>query len=287
MNKFYLIILIAALIAIGYGIYNKLSHLSIIVNFKDMEPFEKNLSVYYKGFKVGKTTKIYPDKHYKNTFVKLNLHPADVELPDNIRARVQKSNRTDYINLVAPDEASVVMLKNGDIIQGELSKDINKLLSDKLNNGGLDTIFNDADSLMQSANKTVQSLGNLFDNINEILSDVKGDIKTASSNLAKATSNLENLSSNLDSALDGKTMKDSAQNIKDTTENIKNITTDLNNITTQVDRATMPILNSALCHVNGTAKNADEISLGIKHTLSKKMGLSRLLFGKPVSNICD
>ena len=124
MNRLYIVIVILTLILTGYFVYNKLAFLNVVVSFDELEPFEKQLPVYYKGFKVGKSVKVYPDKHYKNTFVKLKLYPADVELPNNISARIQKSKRTDYFNLIAPDEASVILLKDGDTIKGELNATI-------------------------------------------------------------------------------------------------------------------------------------------------------------------
>lgn len=286
MNRIYIIFLVFILSLIGFLIYNKFDHLNLIVKFSELEPFEKQLPVYYRGFKVGNSTRIYPDKHYKYTYVKLQVYPANVELPKNIRARVQQINKKDFINLIAPEDASVILLKNGDMIDGEISKDINKLLSDKLSSGGLDDIFNESTTLMESANVTVKNLGELFAQINSILTDVRGDIILASSNLAKTTTNLENISANLNTSLDKESMSNSVDNIEKTTENIKIITDDIKNITEQIDKATVPIVNSVLCQTNSTMKNANEITGGIKNTLKKHMGLGKVLFGKPISNEC-
>ena len=287
MNRLYIVIVILTLILTGYFVYNKLAFLNVVVSFDELEPFEKQLPVYYKGFKVVKSVKVYPDKHYKNTFVKLKLYPADVELPNNISARIQKSKRTDYFNLIAPDEASVILLKDGDTIKGELSKDINKILSEQLSDGSIDNIIDDASTLMESANVTVQNLGDVFAQISSILTEIRGDIILASSNIAKTTTNLENMSDNLNKSLDKESMTTSVGNIEQTTENIKDITSSLNDISIQIDKTTMPIVNSVLCQTYSTVKNTNEITGGIKNTLKKRLGLAKIMFGRPISNNCE
>ncbi len=256
----------------------------VVVKFDNLEPFDKQVPVYYKGFKVGKSVKIYPDKNYLNTYLKLKLAPADVQLPDNITAKLQKSNKTNYINLIPPEEASVTRIKEGDVIQGTAAKDINSLLSEKLSEGSLDTIIDNTSTLMESTNAAVKELGTIFSQVNEIMSDIKGDIKIASTNLAKTSANLENISSNLNSSLNEETMKNSVDNIEKSTQNIKEITTNLNSVSEQIDKVTIPAVNSVLCHTNSTVKNTNEITGGIKNTLKKNFGLGKLLFGKPVSN---
>jgi len=284
MNKIYVVIIIFALLIAGFFVYNRFAYLNIIVKFDTLEPFQKQVPVYYKGFKVGKSVKIYPDKHYQNTYIKLQLTPADVELPRNIIAKLQTSRNTDFINLIPPEEAEVKKIKEGDIIEGTAEKDINGMLTDKLASGSLDSIVDNASNLMDSANQTVKELGIIFSQINEILADVKTDIKTTTSNLAKTTQNLENLSANVNNSLDSGTIDNSVNNIEQTTENIKGVTTNLNSITEQIDKVTIPSVNSILCQTHSTVKNTNEITHGIKHTLKKHMGLGRIIFGKPINN---
>ena len=88
------------------------------------------------------------------------------------------------------------------------------------------------------------------------------------------------MSSNLNNSIEEKSVKNTVNNIEKTTDNIKEITT-------QIDKTTMPIVNSVLCNTNSTMCNVNVISGGIKRTLQKRMGLGRLLFGRPVDNQCN
>ncbi len=256
-------------------LYNKLAFLNLVVKFDDLEPFEKQMNVYYKGFKIGKTTKIYPDKDYQNTYLRLKIHPHDIKLPNNITARIKKSTLNNYISIEYPDSPSLTNIKNYDEIKGKVSKDITTALNDNV-----DTIVEDATTLVESANVTVQNLGEVFAQVNEILTDIRGDIKLASSNLAKTTSNIESMSAKLDNSLDEKGVNNSIKNIEETTKNIQEITK-------QIDKTTMPIINSTLCETNATVRNVKEITGGIKHTLKKHMGFGRILFGKPINEECQ
>ena len=74
MRKLVVIILILLSAVAVWFAYQKLAYLNILVKFDDLEPFERKMNVYYKGFKIGKTTKIFPDKDYKNTYLKYYLN---------------------------------------------------------------------------------------------------------------------------------------------------------------------------------------------------------------------
>lgn len=286
MKKFYIIIIILSSIVTGIFIYNRFAFLHVTVKFDNLEPFEKQVPVYYKGFKVGKSTKIYPDANYNNTFLNLQISPSDVRLPKNITAKLQKGGGRSFINLLPPETASVEKIKDGDIIKGETVKDINGMLSDKLASGSLDSIIDNSSNLLESANQTMQELGGIFTQINEILTDTRKDIKTASSSLAKTTVNLENISKNLNNALNKDALENSSKNIEETTKNIKEISENLNSVSKQIDEVSMPLINSAVCNTNSTMKNVNEITKGIKNTLQKRLGLAKIMFGKPIDKKC-
>lgn len=283
MNKIYVIILCLTLATIGFLLYNKFAHVSVIVKFDELEPFEKQMNVYYKGFKVGRTTKIYPDKNYENTFIEMRLYPYNINLPDNIEAKIKRTKTSTYINIIAPASPSIKRISNNQIIKGKSTKDINSLINDSLGEDGLDEIIDDATNLMETANVTVKNLGDIFLQVNEIITEIRGDINIAADNLAKTTTNLEKMSANLSNGLDEESIKGSVTNIEETTKNIKEITKNLDKITNQIDKQTIPIVNSVLCETNSTVKNVNEITGGIKNTLKKKRGLSKILFGKPIS----
>ena len=276
MKKIYIILLVLACVATSYLFYNKVAFLNVIVEFDELEPLERKMPVYYKGFKIGKSGKIFPDKHYTKTFVKLKISPSNIELPSNVKARIEKNRNIDYINILYPDDVSLKKLTEGTIIKGCISKDIKDLLSDQLNEANVEGIISDTTNLISNTNNTINELGNIFTEVNALIKEIKPDIKRTTLNLAKATENLENLSKNINTSVEKETIKNSLENIEKTTENIKHISK-------QIDKVTMPIVNSTLCNTNETMKNTKEISCGLKETLKKHFGIGRILFGRPIS----
>ncbi len=284
MKKLYVFFVLVILAGIFFLLYQKFAYLNIVVKFDDLEPLEKQMNVYYKGFKIGKTTKIYPDKNYQNTYLKLKIFPHNINLPENISARIKKSRNIAYISILYPDNPALSKIKNNVVIKGTLSKDINSILNEKFDDDGIDEIVDDATTLMESANITIQNLGDIFLEIDEIIKESKNDIRSTISSLADSAENLEQISSNLKESLKKEQMAKSIGNIEKTTENINEITKNLNKITYQIDNTTLPIVNSVLCETNSTVKNVDDITSGIKNTLKKRFGLGRIMFGKPIQD---
>ena len=54
MKKFVFTVLILFIIAIAFFIYEAVSYTTVVAKFNDLEPFEKQMNVYFKGFKIGK-----------------------------------------------------------------------------------------------------------------------------------------------------------------------------------------------------------------------------------------
>lgn len=275
MKKLYIIILILVCIVTFYFFYNKVAFLNVIVSFDELEPFDKKLPVYYKGYKIGKSGKIFPDKDYVKTYVKLKITPSDIKLPSNVTARIEKTDSKDFINIIYPNDVSLKKLSEGDVIKGTISKDLNDILVA----GGVDNLISDTATLLESANTTVGTLNEIFTQINDIVKDSRKDIKLATANLAKTTTNLEKMTANLNSSLDKKTMEKSVKNIESATKSISEITT-------QIDKTTIPMVNGVICQTNSTMENVNEITGGVKATLKKHWGLGRLMFGRPISKDC-
>lgn len=277
MNKIYIITLIITLSIIGIFLYNKLAFLNIIVKFDELEPFEKQMNVYYKGFKIGKTTKIYPDENYQNTYIKLKITPHNIKLPNNIIAKIQKKKTKEYINIIYPEAPSIKNIEENDIIKGNICKDINSILNNTIEENDVDEIIDETSSLIESANITIQNLNKIFVQVNEIIENSKNDIHITTKNIAKTTENVERISRKLDNSIEEENLNSAILNINETTENIKEISQNINNTTKQIDKVTIPIINSITC-------DGKEITNGIKKTLRKRLGLTKLLFGKPISD---
>lgn len=285
MKKFHVIIIILITLLTLFLLYNKLAFMNIIVKFDELEPFEKQMAVYFKGFRIGKTTKIYPDKDYQNTYLKLRLYRGKVNLPSNSTVKIRKIKAGSYVDVLYPNEPTLSRLKDNDEIKGTISKDIAELIENKLNGGELDLIVDDTANLIENANTAIVSLNEIFIQVRDTIEEIRPDIVKIVSNFADTSSNLKNTSETINLAINSDNAKTSFLNITDTTENIKLITENIEDITKQIDDVTMPITNSVLCETQQTMKNVNEISFGLKNTLKKQFGFGRLIFGRPVS--CD
>jgi methyl-accepting chemotaxis protein len=205
----------------------------------------------------------------------LKLKAKKAKFPKNIWANIKKKKTGGYVDIEYPDEPSLIKLKNNDEISGFITKDISSLLEDE----NLQDIIDDTGSLVENASVAVQNLNGIFLEVRTIISDNRNNIDLIIKNLADMSSNLKNMSVKLDDTLSNENINSSMENINTATENIKQITS-------QVDNTTIPIVNRILCETYSTSKNAKEITGGVKNTLKKKMGLSRLMFGKPISDDC-
>lgn len=276
MKKLLISLILIFFVISGYFLYEHFSYTNILVKFDKLEPFEKQMNVYFKGFKVGKTTKIYPNNDYTNTFLKVKLKTKQARFPSNIKVNIKKKKSGGYVDIIYPDEPNLAHLKNNDEIQGLITRDISSLMESE----NIEDIVDNAGNLIENANIAVQSLNGIFVEIRGVISDNRNNINIIVRNLTKSTENLEKLTASLEKSFSGDEIETSMTNIKETTNNVKQITL-------QIDRTTLPIVNSSLCETYSTLKNASEITNGVKNTLKKRMGLSRLFFGRPISKDCD
>ena len=121
-------------------IIHNLYNMHITAVFSDLEPFPKNLNVYYKGFKLGRTVRVHPSKDFTDTHVEMILNAKNLSLPDNTTAKMKSKNKKDYIELEYPDAPSITFLKNHSIIQGKKGLNIGDYIDKQAEAGGLDEI---------------------------------------------------------------------------------------------------------------------------------------------------
>ena len=99
-----------------FFLYNKLSYMDVLVRFDELEPFERQMPVYFKGFKMGKTTKIFPDDDFQNTYLKLRLKKSKMKFPSNISVNIKMKKNGGYVNILYPNEPTLKKLKENDVI---------------------------------------------------------------------------------------------------------------------------------------------------------------------------
>ena len=84
-----------------------------------------------------------------------------------------------------------------------------------------------------------------------------------------------------DAIIEGRQGEDDAPVTEDTFENIAGATKNLEEVSANLNQM-MPYIDATIMDVNSTMCNVNQISKGILETLQKRMGLMKLLIGKPV-----
>lgn len=298
MKKFLILILGAILGIAGFTfVVHNLFNMHITAVFEDLEPFPKNLNVYYKGFKLGRTVRVHPSKDFTNTHVEMILNAKDLSLPDNTTAKMRTKNKKDYIELEYPTAPSITYLKNHSMIYGKKSLNIGDYIDKQAEAGGLDEIKENLNNTVASAGDTLDALTELFGTANDILKDLRPSLKITGENLAATSQNLAETSAELNQSVRPKRLHNSFANIEQTTKNIERTTKNLeqasqniSNVTAHVNNNTITIMdcviansNTIIDNINKILANTNDIVNGFKVTLSKRFGGMKIMFGKPIS----
>ena len=298
MKKFLILILGAILGIAGFTfVVHNLFNMHITAVFEDLEPFPKNLNVYYKGFKLGRTVRVHPSKDFTNTHVEMILNAKDLSLPDNTTAKMKTKNKKDYIELEYPTAPSITYLKNHSMIYGKKSLNIGDYIDKQAEAGGLDEIKENLNNTVASAGDTLDALTELFGTANDILKDLRPSLKITGENLATTSQNLAETSAELNQSVRPKRLHNSLANIEQTTKNIERTTKNLeqasqniSNVTAHVNNNTITIMdcviansNTIIDNINKILANTNDIVNGFKVTLSKRFGGMKIMFGKPIS----
>ena len=299
MMKKNLILILGIILGIaGFAfIVHNLFNIHITAVFEDLEPFPKNLNVYYKGFKLGRTVRVHPSKDFTNTHVEIILNAKNLSLPDNITAKMKSKNKKDYIELEYPSAPSITYLKNHSVIYGKKGLNIGDYIDKQAEAGGLDEIKENLNNTVASAGDTLDALTELFGTANDILKDLRPSLKITGENLAAMSQNLTETSAELNQSVRPKRLHNSFANIEQTTRNIELTTKNLeqaslniSNVTAHVNNNTITIMdcviansNTIIDNINKILANTNDIVNGFKVTLSKRFGGMKIMFGKPIS----
>ncbi|MCM1009673.1 MAG: hypothetical protein NC390_02180 [Fusobacterium sp.] len=257
----------------------ELTHMRITAVFTELEPFS-NLNVYYKGFKIGRAVKVVPSKDFLTTRVTIVLDSWSYNLPNNIKAKVQKRHKDsdiDYMEIIYPSSPALARIRYGDKIEGEISHDWNDLINNVTDGGGFDELKGNANNLMSSLNSTAKDVSDLLKQLNIMLKDIQPDINTAAHEISTACGNLNSMSKKLNDSIDEKYLRNSIANVHTTTKNFEGTTQIINT-------TTLPAVNATICSLKTLLDNVNEIVKGIGNTLKQRMGAARLMFGTPVKN---
>lgn len=289
-------LLLALLIALAAGIitlYRMVMYTYITVKLKDARPFHHHAPVFYKGHKVGKIAGVRHSKDYQYTLVKLVLYPHDLNLPENMEAKLKIIKRgrfeKDYVDLIYPEKPTAIRLKNHSVIDGTATIDAHSYFA-SLDTENLEEMEKNAAATLANLESSTSGLNELFAMVNSIVEENRENINLSAKNLAAASQNTNALTSRIDRTITQKKLEDVFNNVDAASANVNAITQSFTGVgesiggTTGAISESMPMLECALANATAIASNLNEITTGIKCTMRKPFGGLRILFGKSIDN---
>lgn len=281
MKREYLIyvIIIIALLSFLYYIWGQIR---ITVDFQELEPFRRSLPVYYKGFKLGHTVKVYPSPDFHTTRVDLKIRLRQLTLPANTRAMIRRKDKKDYIELIYPESPYLAHLRNHALIEGTKGVNFENFIQDQANNGGLDEIKENVNGTIKSAGATFDALTEMIQVTTGILEDIKPTINDTVQNVNLASRNLADASYHVQSSLQQGYINSTLENLELTTRNLVMTTENITGVTRNVNNNSINLVNCVIRNINTVVSNVNEIVIGLGETLKKRFAGLRLIFGKAI-----
>lgn len=287
---FWLLIFILVLIVIA----NYLNHTYIKAEFNKMDPIPSKMGVYYKGYKLGSTSRLRISKDFKKTYLYITFNQRGLHLPKNIRVKIKKyDNETKYVDIIYPKRPMIRYIRTGDTIKGDTGF-IFSGISD-INQAHIDDLSEKGGDLLSSAKKTTDSLTEMFDLVTDILGENRENIlnsttslKNGMKNLEQTTQNMKAMSNKINDGITKQNIQNSTKNIEQMTSNFANSSKDFISITGNFNKTSsdfsvlVPKLSTLIDVVQMSICNVNDIILGLKKTLQQKWGGARIIFGKPI-----
>lgn len=292
IGKIILLVIIVALL--GFGISTYLNHTYIKAEFDKMDPIPTRMGVYYKGYKLGSTTRLKISKDFTKTYLYITLNERGLHLPKNISIKIKKyDNDTKYVDIIYPRSPMIKYIKTGDTIKGDTGFTFSGI-SD-INQAHLDDLSEKGGDLLSSAKETTDSLTEMFDLVTDILTENRENIyssttslKNGMANLEQTTLNMKIMSNKVNDGITKQNIQNSTKNIEKMTSNFANSSNDFISITGHVNKSSqdfsvlIPKLSVLIDTIQMSACNVNDIIVGLKKTLQQKFGGARIIFGKPM-----
>ncbi len=267
------ILIIPAVIFLIVHIIHLTKETHIKAEFTELAPFQSKMSVYFRGFKIGKITKIEPKEDFSSTLMHITLFPEKISFPQNIRLQIKSYKKNlAYGELVLPENPSDKKLKEGSIIEGRTNVNLNSILEKQAENGSFDLIIVNLGEITTNANSALKELDGLLKDVRKTFKNSENYITLSTKNLSQATTHLSRTSVNISSTVDQKTLDKTLKNFEEVSKNMKNITKN-------IDCATRN-LSQTMDNIQGITENVDGITNSVNCTMRERFGGFRLFFGK-------
>ena len=290
------ILIWAFLIFLLVLIYQRLTYTFITAEFKELRPIHQRISVFYKGYKIGKVLYIKPSDDFKTSYMKIALfHNGKLKLPKNSVIKLQREKdrwrKKDYIDIIYPEKPSDSYLESGDTGLGKTTVDIETFLSSQ-EPESLENIRQNMEQTSEDLQGAIEALRDLFTSLNEIANENRENINATFQNMADTSRNIDNLTGKFNRSIKQKRLNESVSNMENAILNAKNSTEELERLSKRINdmtdtiNGTMPTVTTGISDTGCIIKNLNEITCGISSTLKKRFGGLRLIFGKPIGEEC-
>jgi len=273
---FLMLIGFGILFLIIYAVQNA-QQMHIKAEFTELAPFNARMPVYFKGFKIGKVTKIAPKDDFKSTLMYITLFPDEIKFPQNIILQIKTYKRNlAYAEIQLPEKPDDKILKDGAVIEGRTNMSLDSILEKQVENGSFELIIVNLAEITTNINNAAKELEGLLKDVRITFKNNENFITVSTRNLSQATTHLSRTSVNISSTVDQRSLDRTMKNIEETSKNMKSITKN-------IDCATRN-LSETMEHVNGITENVDGITNSVNCTMKSRFGGLRLFFGKPEQN---
>lgn len=288
-----IILILLFLGGIGFWIYTYATHTYIRAEFQHLDPFPAKMPVYYKGYKLGTTSKNEISKDFTKTILYINLKQSGLHLPKNITAEIKNQAGSYYVEIVCPTIPAKRYIKSGDIIKGKTYSELET--TTKLNQAYLVSLAQKGDSLISSATKLTDNADRLVTLVQDVINENREDLKSSTNNLKVTTQNLavittdvKELAQKANTSINKKDIQASTQNLKVITSDLTRITNNLIPITQNLKDTTSNLLNglpkidNLVDKITSVVTNINEILQGLKNTLKQRFSGFRIMFGRAI-----
>lgn len=269
-----------------YFIFKILSYTYVTIEYTKLRPFRGYPPVVYNGFKIGRCIRIKPDKSYTKTRMTVVLFPRDLNLPKNIFAQFKRikinDKNIDFVELVYPSTPALARLATKNVIEGVSMIPLEELFQNQDPNA-LKNIQKDLSRTINDLDNTILALGDLFQTMQMLVEQNQSNLYQTTSNFNQASNNVNQITSKVNYAINQNELQSIFSGINTSFENIKSTTLNLSVLTGSVDEKVPTTINSQVMQIDNIIDNVDDITCGIKNTLSKNFGGLRILFGKTIN----
>lgn len=259
---------------------------NVSVEFPKLRPVKEKINVYYNGFKIGHSKKIFPCSNSSGVCVHIVLNKKDMFLPDNITAkmkqkRIHSRKYEDYIEIIYPTTPSYTELQEDAVIKGELSAGYQNYMNEEVSYTDMDSLKGALINTTENLEKATSVLLDILYSVNEMAKNSEKNVSDASKNMNSSMKNINSITSKIDYSINSERLKNILLNIDETSGNLNGTVLNLKGISGSINNSS-PNITGSISQIDSITKNTDEILLGVNCALRKPFGGLRLLFGKVI-----